>query len=54
MMSADGVIAAYGIGEDYMPIFTDDGIDNLRELVRIYKDNDGLQPGNQESENAGC
>jgi hypothetical protein len=38
MMPEDGIIAVYGVGDDYVPAFTDDGIENLRELVRIYKD----------------
>lgn len=38
MMPEDGIIAVYGVGDDYVPAFTDHGIENLRELVRIYKD----------------
>jgi hypothetical protein len=38
MMPEDGIIAVYGVGDDYVPAFTDYGIENLRELVRIYKD----------------
>ncbi len=37
MMPEDGIIAVYGVGDDYAPAFTDHGIENLRELVRIYK-----------------
>jgi hypothetical protein len=37
MMPEDGIIAVYGVGDDYVPAFTDYGIENLRELVRIYK-----------------
>jgi hypothetical protein len=40
----DGCIWVYGIGEDGVLAFTDFGIENLRELVKIYKDNpDPLQ-----------
>jgi hypothetical protein len=40
----DGCIWVYGIGEDGILAFTDFGIENLRELVKIYKhDPDLLQ-----------
>ena len=35
----DGVIWVYGIGEDGVPAFTDFGIENLIELVKLYKQN---------------
>ena len=35
----DGVIWVYGVGEDGVLAFTDFGIENLIELVRIYKQN---------------
>jgi hypothetical protein len=35
----DGVIWVYGIGEDGVLAFTDFGIENLRDLVRMHKDN---------------
>jgi hypothetical protein len=35
----DGVIWVYGIGEGSVQAFTDFGIENLIELVRIYKEN---------------
>jgi hypothetical protein len=38
----DGVIWVYGIGEDGALAFTDFGIENLIELVRLYKQNPGL------------
>jgi hypothetical protein len=38
----DGCIWVYGIGEDGFLAFTDVGIENLRELVKIYKDNPDL------------
>jgi hypothetical protein len=40
----DGCIWVYGIGEDGILAFTDFGIENLRELVKIYKDNPDLLP----------
>jgi len=35
----DGVIWVYGIGEGGVLAFTDFGIENLIELVRIYNEN---------------
>jgi hypothetical protein len=35
----DGVIWVYGDAEDGVMAFTDFGIENLIELVRIYKEN---------------
>ena len=37
----DGVIWVYGIGEDGVLAFTDFGIENLIELVRMYKESPG-------------
>jgi hypothetical protein len=34
----DGVIWVYGVGEDGILAFTDFGIDNLIELIKMYKD----------------
>ena len=34
----DGLIWVYGIGEDGVMAFTDFGIENLIELINIYKD----------------
>jgi hypothetical protein len=34
----DGVIWVYGVGEDGVHAFTDFGIENLIELVRMYKE----------------
>jgi hypothetical protein len=36
-----GVIWVYGIGEDRVLAFTDFGIENLIELVRLYKKKPG-------------
>lgn len=38
----DGCIWVYGIGEDGILALTDFGIENLKELVEIYKDNPDL------------
>ena len=38
----DGVIWVYGVGEDGMMAFTDFGIENLVDLIRIYKDDPTL------------
>lgn len=38
----DGVIWVYGVGEDDVRAFTDFGIENLIELIKIYKENPGL------------
>ena len=38
----DGVIWVYGIGEDGVLAFTDFGIENLIELIKIYKENPRL------------
>ena len=34
----DGLIWVYGIGNDGVMAFTDFGIENLIELIKIYKD----------------
>lgn len=38
MEPEDGVIAVHGCGGDYTPAFTDDGIENLKELIPIYRE----------------
>jgi hypothetical protein len=38
----DGVIWVYGVGEDGIQAFTDFGIENLIELVRVYKESPEL------------
>ena len=38
----DGVIWVYGTGEDGVMAFTDFGIENLMELIRMFKENPGL------------
>ena len=39
MEIADGVMWVYGVGEDGVQAFTDFGIANLVELIRMYKEN---------------
>ena len=39
MDAEDDVIWVYGVGKDGVQAFTDFGIENLIELVRMYKDN---------------
>ena len=34
----DGVIWVYGVGEDGVQAFTDFGIENLIELIQMYKE----------------
>ena len=43
MESEDGSLWLYGIGEDGVPAFTRDGIDNLRQIV-ADKRGDGTAP----------
>ena len=38
----DGVIWVYGVGEDGTMAFTDFGIENLIDLIRIYKNDPTL------------
>ena len=38
----DGVIWVYGVGEDGVKAFTVFGIENLIELIKIYKEDPGL------------
>ena len=38
----DGVIWVYGFGDDGILAFTDFGIENLRELIKMHKDNPDL------------
>lgn len=38
----DGVIWVYGVGEDGVMAFTDFGIENLIELIKMYKNDPAL------------
>lgn len=38
----DGVIWVYGVGEDGVMAFTDFGIENLVDLIKIYKEDPTL------------
>ena len=42
METEDGLIRVYGVGDDGVMAFTDFGIENLIELVRMYKESPGL------------
>jgi hypothetical protein len=44
----DGLIWVYGIGEDGVMAFTDDGIENLVNLIEIYKADPDLLKGREE------
>jgi hypothetical protein len=37
MEPEDGVLAVYGPGDEYTPAFTDLGLENLRELIRLHR-----------------
>ena len=43
----DGVIWVYGIGDDSVMAFTDFGIENLMELIRIKEDPELLKRWNR-------
>ena len=38
----DGVIWVYGVGEDGVMAFTDFGIENLIDLIKMYKEDPSL------------
>ena len=38
----DGVIWVYGVGEDGVQAFTESGIENLIELIKLYEENPTL------------
>jgi hypothetical protein len=44
----DGLIWVYGIGQDGVMAFTDDGIENLVNLIEIYKADPDLLKGREE------
>jgi hypothetical protein len=43
----DGVIWVYGIGEHGVLAFTDDGIDNLLEIIKMHKERIMLRPDDE-------
>ena len=45
MDTEDSVIWVYGISDDSVMAFTDFGIENLMELIRIHKENPELLNG---------
>ena len=42
MDTEDGQLWVVGVGEDGVMAFTDDGIDNLKELIEIHKDDPSI------------
>ncbi|WP_430649982.1 hypothetical protein [Bradyrhizobium tropiciagri] len=42
MDTEDGIIWVYGIGDDQVMAFTDFGIENLMELIRMHKEDPEL------------
>lgn len=38
----DGVIRVYGLGEDSIMAFTDEGIDELKNLLEMHRENPDL------------
>jgi hypothetical protein len=34
----DGRLAVYGLGDEYTPAFTEFGLENLRELIRLHRE----------------
>jgi hypothetical protein len=42
MDTEDGVIWVYGIGDEQVMAFTDFGVENLIQLIKIYKDDPTL------------
>jgi hypothetical protein len=43
----DGVIWVYGVGEHGVLAFTDDGIDNLLEIIKMHKERIMLRPDDE-------
>ncbi|MGY4508952.1 hypothetical protein [Bradyrhizobium sp. USDA 3650] len=42
MDTVDGQLWVVGVGEDGVMAFTDDGIENLKELITIHKDDPSI------------
>jgi hypothetical protein len=40
----DGRLTVYGVGDETITTFTDRGVENLTEIVKIYKANPDLTP----------
>ena len=38
MEPEDGILAVYDLGDDPTPAFTEFGLENLRELIRIHRE----------------
>lgn len=45
MEPEDGMIGVHGVGDDYTPAFTQDGIEHLRYLIELHKAD--AQPASQ-------
>ena len=45
----DGRLWVVGVGEDGVMAFTDDGIENLKELVAIHKDDPSIIEGRRQA-----
>jgi hypothetical protein len=39
MEPEDGIISVYGLGEECTPAFTDCGVENLRQIIDIHREN---------------
>ena len=52
MDQEDGLIWVYGPGDDGVMAFTDDGIENLKDLVQIHKDDPSILAEQQRALNA--
>jgi len=42
MEPEDGLIWVYGVGEDGIPAFSDDGIESLQNLIEVHRENEKL------------
>ena len=42
MEPEDGVIRVYGLGDDSIMAFTDEGVDELKNLLEMYRENPDL------------
>ncbi|HUN98384.1 MAG TPA: hypothetical protein VMU69_19385 [Bradyrhizobium sp.] len=50
MEPEDGIISVYGLGEEGTPAFTDFGIENLRQIIDIHRENDAEASAKTENE----
>ncbi|RJF89857.1 hypothetical protein D3874_05075 [Oleomonas cavernae] len=47
MEPEDGIISVYGLGDDCTPAFTDFGIENLRQIIEIHRENEQSARSNE-------